>query len=87
MMQTRSQRRFAIFLSLCNDMLKQRGEDLYDRVPLTEVLRCTTYREVWRRVVVPYSRTYYGEDIADAWEKAGHLAIRQELSDGSQTST
>ena len=67
-------------------MLKQRGEDEYDRVPLTETLRCATYREVYRRVVVPYSRTYYYEDIPDAWEKAGYLAKRRQLSDESQMS-
>ena len=78
-MLTRSQRRFAIFASLCQDMLTQRGEDEYDRVPLTEALRCKTYDEVWRRVVVPYGRTYYYEDIPDAWEKAGWLAKRQPL--------
>ena len=39
-MQTRSQRRFAIFFTLCEDMLQQRCEDWYDRIAMTKVLQC-----------------------------------------------
>ena len=60
-------------------MLKQRGEDEYDRIPLTETLQCATYSEVYRRVVVPYGGTYYYEDIPDTWEKAGYLAKQWQM--------
>ena len=66
-------------------MLLQRGEDDYDRIPLTETLRCTTYSEVVRRVVVPYGNTYYYEDIPDTWEKACYLAKQWPIDQVSDT--
>ena len=81
-MQTRSQRRFAIFFTLCEDMLQQQCEDWYDRVAMTKVLQCDTYREVWHAVVMPYNETYFREEIQSLWETAGHLARRHELSNG-----
>ena len=83
-MQTRSQRRFAIFFTLCEDMLEQRCEDWYDRVAMTRVLQCLTYREVWHEVVLPYNETYFREEIQSLWDTAGHLARRHELSDTTQ---
>ena len=81
-MQTRSQRRFAIFFTLCEDMLEQRCEDWYDRIAMTKVLQCGTYREVWHEVVMPYNETYFREEVQSLWETAGHLARRHELSNG-----
>ena len=81
-MQTRSQRRFAIFFTLCEDMLQQRCEDWYDRIVMTKVLQCLTYREVWQEVVMPYNEMYFREEIQSLWDTAGHLARRHELSDG-----
>ena len=54
-MQTRSQRRFAIFFTLCEDKVKQRANmprllDWYDRIAMTKVLQCDTYRQVWQEV-------------------------------------
>ena len=82
-MQTRSQRRFAIFFTLCEDMLEQRCEDWYDRIAMTKVLQCVTYREVWHEVVMPYNETYFREELQSLWTTAGHLARRHELSDGN----
>ena len=84
-MQTRSQRRFAIFFTLCEDMLQQQCDDWYDRVAMTKVLQCTTYRQVWHEVVMPYNETYFREEIQSPWETAGHLARRHELSNGYAT--
>ncbi len=81
-MQTRSQRRFAIFFTLCEDMLEQQCEDWYDRVAMTKVLQCGSYREVWQEVVLPYNETYFREEIQTLWDTAGHLARRHELSNG-----
>ncbi len=81
-MQTRSQRRFAIFFTLCEDALQQRCADWYDRVAMTKVLQCGTYREVWHAVVMPYNETYFREEIQSLWDTAGHLARRHELSNG-----
>ena len=80
-MQTRQQQRFAIFCTLCEDMLQQRCEDWYDRIAMTRVLQCSTYREVWHEVVMPYNETYFREEIQTLWDTAGHLARRHELSD------
>ena len=80
-MQTRSQRRFAIFRSLCEDMLEQRCEDWYDRIAMTKVFQCDTYREVWHDAVMPYNETYFREEIQSLWNTAGHLARRHELPD------
>ena len=80
-MQTRLQRRFAIFWTLCEDMLQQRYEDWYDRIAITRVLQCGTYKEVWHEVVMPYIETYFREEIQSLWDTAGHLAKRHELSD------
>ena len=84
-MQTRSQRRFAIFFTLCEDKVKQlatmpRFLDWYDRIAMTKVLQCGTYREVWQEVIVPYNETYFREEIQTLWDTAGHLARRHELS-------
>ena len=80
-MQTRSQRRFAIFFTLCEDTLEQRCcVDWYDRIAMTKVLQCATYREVWQEVIVPYNETYFREEIQTLWDTAGHLARRHELS-------
>ena len=38
-MQTRAQRRFVIFFTLCEDVLEQRCEDWYDRIAMTRVLQ------------------------------------------------
>ena len=85
-MQTRSQRRFAIFFTLCEDKVKQRENmprllDWYDRIAMTKVLQCDTYRRVWQEVVIPYNETYFREEIQSLWDTAGHLASRHELSD------
>ena len=85
-MQTRSQRRFAIFFTLCEDMLQQRCEDWYDRVAMTKVLQCATFRQVWHEVVMPYNETYFRERIQSLWDTAGHLARRHELSNGYASS-
>ena len=85
-MQTRSQRRLAIFFTLCEDMLEQRCEDWYDRIAMTKVLQCVTYREVWHEVVMPYNETYFREEIQSLWDTAGHLARRHELSNGHAAS-
>ena len=37
-MQTRSQRRFSLFRTLCEDVLERRAEDWYDREAMTKVL-------------------------------------------------
>ena len=79
-MQTRLQRRFAIFLTLCEDTLEQRCEDWYDRIAMTKVLQCGTYREVWHDAVMPCNETSFREEI-QLWDTAGHLARRHELSD------
>ena len=83
-MQTRLQRRFALFFTLCEDTLEQRSEfDWYDRIAMTKVLQCDTYREVWHAVVMPYNETYFREEIQSLWDTAGHLARRHELSSSS----
>ncbi len=79
-MQTRLQRRFAIFLTLCEDMLEQRCEDWYDRIAMTKVLQCVAFRDVWNEVVMPYNETYFREEIQSLWDTARHLARRHELS-------
>ena len=79
-MQTRSQRRFAIFFTLCEDKLKQLYVNWYDRIAMTKVLQCDTYRRVWQEVVIPYNETYFREEIQTLWDTAGHLASRHELS-------
>ena len=82
-MQTRQQRQFAIFWSLCEDMVKQRCEDWYDRVAMTRVLQCRTIREVWHEVVMPYNEMYSREEIQSTWDTARHLSQRHELSDNT----
>ena len=86
-MQTRLQRRFAIFFTLCEDMLAQRCEDWYDRIAMTKVLQCDTYRQVWHETVMPYNETYFREEIQSLWDTAGHLARRHELSNASVTTS
>ena len=83
-MQTRLQRRFASFLTLCEDVLEQRCEDWYDRIAMKKVLQCDTYREVWHDAVMQYNETYFREEIQTLWDTAGHLARRHELSDTTQ---
>ena len=79
-MLTRSQRRFAIFFSLCEDKLNQQLRDWYDRIAMTKVLQCDSYRQVWHETVIPYNETYFREEIQSLWDTAGHLARRHELS-------
>ena len=61
-------------------MLEQRCVDWYDRIAMTKVLQCRTYRQVWHEVVIPYNETYFREEIQSLWDTAGHLARRHELS-------
>ena len=79
-MLTRSTRRFALFVTLCEDAVQQRCEDWYDRVAMTKVLQCANYRRVWHEVVLPYNETYFREEIQSLWDTAEHLARRHELS-------
>ena len=84
-MQTRSRRRFTIFFTLCEDKLQQLYDvDWYDRIAMTKVLQCDTYRQVWHEVVIPYNETYFREEIQSLWDTAGHLASRHELSNTDQ---
>ena len=83
-MLTRSQRRFSIFYTLCEDLHnRQSGFDWYDREAMNRVLQCGSIREVWCRVVLPYNETYFREELQSMWDTAGHLARRHELSDGN----
>ena len=79
-MLTRSARRFAIFHTLCEDLVQQRCEDWFDRVAMTRVLQCSDYRQVWHEIVFYYNETYFREEIQSLWDTAGHLARRHELS-------
>ena len=84
-MLTRGQRRFAVFVTLCEDMLEQRYGDWYDCVAMTKVLQCGNYRQVWQEVVLPYNETDFREEIQSLWDTAGHLAKRHELSNNNNT--
>ena len=83
-MLTRQQRRFALFVTLCEDAVDRRCEDGYDRVAMTKVLQCANYRQVWHEVVLPYNETYFREEIQSLWDTAGHLARRHELSSSDE---
>ena len=79
-MLTRSQRRFSIFFTLCEDKLNGQLGYWYDRIAMTKVLQCNSYRQVWHEVIMPYNETYFREEIQSLWDTAGHLARRHELT-------
>ena len=75
-MQTRAQRRFIIFKSLCEDFALQRGRDWMDFDAMQMVLKCQTFKEVWELVVLPYNETYFREIIQSLEATAKHLASK-----------
>ena len=80
-MQTRLQRRLGFFMTLCQEWYDQRQDDgeWYDRVALSWVLQCETYRQAWQAVVLPYNETYFREEIQSLWDTAGHLVRHHEI--------
>ena len=80
-MQTRLQRRFLIFRSLCEEVLERyETEEWYDIDAMRRVLLCDTFRNVWHDVLVPYNETYFREQIQTLWGTARHLARGHQLS-------
>ena len=80
-MQTRSQRRFEFFMKLCEEWYDDNRDydEWYDRVALSWVLQCHSYRQVWEAVIVPYNETYFREEIQSLWDTAGDLARHCEI--------
>ena len=75
-MQTRLQRRFGFFMRLCEEWYDDNRDydEWYDRVALSWVMQCQSYRQVWEAVVLPYNETYFREEIQSLWDRAGDLA-------------